>query len=82
VIDKHPSHEAGRDSKKVRAILPADAPGVGQSEKRLVHQGRDLKRVSAPLATHVPPSQAAQLRLDERHQALERPLVAVAPRPQ
>ena len=82
VIDENAPHQAGRDAKKVRAILPADAPGVGQSKKRLVHQRRGLQRVSAPLAAHVPSSQAAQLRLHERQQPLERAIIAVAPRPQ
>ena len=82
VIDEHAPHQARRDPEKVRAILPADASGVGQPEKRLVHQRCGLQRVAAPLAAHVPARQAAQLRLDERRQLLERAIIAVAPRPQ
>ena len=82
VIDEHAPHQAGRNPEKVRAVLPADAPGVGQPEKRLVHQRRGLQGVAAPLAAHVPSSQAAQLRLHERRQLLERAIIAVAPRPQ
>ena len=82
VIDEHAPHQAGRDAKKVRAVLPADTPGVGQAKKRLVHERGGLQRVSAPLAAHVASSQAAQLRLDERQQLLERGIIAVAPRPQ
>jgi hypothetical protein len=42
MIDEHAPHQAGRNPKKVRTILPADAPCVGQSEKRLIHQRRGL----------------------------------------
>jgi hypothetical protein len=82
VIDEHAPHQAGRNPKKVRAILPSDTPGVRQSEKRLIHQRRDLQGVAAPLAGHVPSGQAAQLRLDERRELLERAIIAAAPRPQ
>ena len=57
-------------------------PGVRQPQKRLVHQRRRLQGVAAPLAAHVRASQAAQLRLHERYQLLERAIIAVAPRPQ
>jgi hypothetical protein len=79
VIDEHAPHQARRDPQKVRPVLPAEAPGLGQAEKRLVHQRRDLQGVSTPLAAHVAARQATQLRLDERHQRLERTLIAVAP---
>jgi hypothetical protein len=82
VIDQHAPHQAGRDAEKVRAILPADAAGVGQPEERFVHQGRGLQGVTATLAAHVPASQAAKLRLHERRQPFERTVVAVRPRPQ
>jgi len=42
MIHEYAPHQAGRDAKKVRAILPADAPGVRQSQERLIHQRRGL----------------------------------------
>jgi hypothetical protein len=59
VIDEHAPHQASRDPEKVGAILPSDAPGVRQSEERLIHQCRGLQGVSTPLAAHIPASQAS-----------------------
>ena len=42
VIDEDPPHQARRDAEKVRAVLPADAPGIRQSQECLVHQRRGL----------------------------------------
>jgi hypothetical protein len=41
-----------------------------------------LQRMPASLPPHVGPREAAQLRLHERHQLVESPIVAVAPRPE
>jgi hypothetical protein len=65
----------------VGAVLPSDLSCVGQSDERLVHQGRRLQRVAAALAAHVPAREAAKLPLHERHQQFERSIVTVGPRP-
>ena len=82
VIDQDAPHQACRNPEKVRAVLPPDASRVGQPEKRLIHQRRGLQGMSAAFAPHVPASQAAKLRLDERREPLEGVVFAVAPRPQ
>jgi hypothetical protein len=38
VVDEHAPHQASGNPKKVGAILPSDAPGVGEAEKCLIHQ--------------------------------------------
>jgi hypothetical protein len=82
VIDEHAPHDASRDAEKVRAVLPVDVPGLRQAQERLIDQGSGLQGVSLPLTAHVGPSQTAQLRFNERHQALERAVIAATPRPQ
>jgi hypothetical protein len=39
-----------------------------------------LQRMATALPPHIGPGEAAQLRLHERHQLVESPIVAVAPR--
>jgi hypothetical protein len=80
VVDEDTSHQAGGHAEKVRAILPADLPGIRQANEGLIHQRRRLQRMATALPPHIGPGEAAQLRLHERHQLVESPIVAVAPR--
>ena len=80
VIDKDAPHQPCGDREKVRAVLPPDAREIDQPEVRLVDKRRRLERVSLPLACHLPAGQSPQLAVNERHQLLERLLIAAAPR--
>src|SRR5262249_23757106 len=80
MIDEHAAHEACGNGDEVRAILPGQAPGVDQPDERLVDERGGLQRMAAALAAHVRAGEAPQLTVDQRQQALERVLVAAAPR--
>jgi hypothetical protein len=80
VIDEHLPHEARGNADEVGAILPVHAPSTHQPEKRLVHELGRLQRMTVPFAPHIRACEPAQLGLDERHQAIESGLIAVAPR--
>ena len=47
MVDEDAPHQPRRNAKKVRAVLPADAPGVGQPQECLIDQCRGLQRVLA-----------------------------------
>ena len=79
MIDEHAPHESRRDAEKVRPVLPPKPPCAGQPQKRFVDQRCRLQGVIAPFAAHVRAGQAAQLRLDERQQPLERTRIPSAP---
>jgi hypothetical protein len=72
-------HYLSGDGKEVRAVLPLDPLLVNEPQVSLVYQRRCLKSVAGPLSGHVPSSQAAQFRMYDGHQLVERGLVAFAP---
>src|ERR1700693_1113165 len=66
VIHQNAPHQLCGDGKEVRAVLPVDLPGVYQSQVGFVDERSRLQRVTRTLSKHVPPSQAAQLLMDQR----------------
>jgi hypothetical protein len=79
VIDEDAAHQLGRDSEEVRAAGEARLPLIDELEVRLVDECRRLQGVAGALAPQVARGQAPQLRVDERHQLVERARVAAAP---
>ena len=63
----------------MRAVLPLHLLHVDQPQIRLVDERRRLQGMAAPLTLHVARGNAAQLRVDERQQRVER--VGLAPVP-
>lgn len=63
----------------MRAIVPVDRFAVNEPNKGLVDEGRRLEAVSDALSSHATPSDAVEFLVDERNQAVERTLVALAP---
>ena len=61
------------------AILPLRISLVHQFEIRLIDEGSRLQRVAGSFATEVIAGETAQFVVDERHQFLERRLVALTP---
>jgi hypothetical protein len=64
----------------VHAVLPPDAIEIDEPQVGLVDERGRLERVAIPLAAHTPMRHPVQLRLDERHQACKRRLIARRPR--
>jgi hypothetical protein len=79
VIDEDAAHHACGHGKKMRAVVPLDILGVDQPEIRLVHERCRLKAVVCSFVAHVPLGNAVELPVYERHEAIERPLVALSP---
>jgi hypothetical protein len=79
VVDQDLSHQARRDGDEVRAILRGGRPSVEEPEVGFVDQGFGFERVRATLAAQVAVRDGAQLVVDERHQRVQRGLVARAP---
>ena len=76
VIDQHLPHDLSRNSEKMRAaaiiwLVLSDHAGVG-----FVNQRGGLKRVDAPFAAELGAGELAKLGINQRHQAIERSLIA------
>ena len=66
-------------AEEMGAVLPVDAALVDQPQVGFVHQGGGLQGVVGPFAPQVPAGQALEFAVDQRREALERLLVAIAP---
>jgi hypothetical protein len=53
VIDQNSADDLGSDGVKMRAITPLYTRLIHQTQIRLIHQGRGLKRMAGPFAAHV-----------------------------
>jgi hypothetical protein len=54
-------------------------PGVDQLEVGLVDERGGLEGVPDPLVTHMAPCDPAQLCVDHRYEAVDRPVIPLAP---
>jgi len=63
----------------VCAILPGNVPLSDELDVGLINQGGRLQTMASSLSAHVVAGQAAQFRIDERYQFIERFFVAIAP---
>jgi hypothetical protein len=79
MVDEDMPHYLGGNGEEVRAVLPLDALLVHESQVSLVYECGSLKGVTGPLSSHVPASEAAQFRVYDRHQFVQRGFVAFAP---
>ncbi len=71
ILDQDLPHEAGRDSKKMGAILPLRQFLTDQADVRFVNQGSALQGVVGAFALQVPMRHAAQFGVNDRHQGVE-----------
>ena len=78
-VNEDASHDLRGQSEEMRAILPVDVVGVDQTEIGLMDERRALQRQARAFVPHVPPGLDSQLRVDQRRELLERPLVSLAP---
>ena len=72
-------HETRGQGQKVRAILPANATKIDQSNEGFVDEGGGLQRVIVTLATHLETGEATEFLVDDRHQLVERGTIAPPP---
>jgi len=68
-----------RDAKEMRSILPIDLALVDEPDVHLVHKGRRLQGVVGALVPKPARRHAAELRINERQQLIERSPVAATP---
>src|SRR6476661_7379352 len=78
-INEDATHQAGTNRVEMRPILPIDALHVHQPKIDLMNQRGGLKSVARLLRGHVPPGQAMEFAIDNRHELLERTIVARSP---
>ena len=79
VIDQDAAHDLRRDTKEMRSILPVDLALVDEPEVHLMNKGRRLQGVVGPLLPKLARGHAAELRIDEWQQLVERRPVAATP---
>jgi hypothetical protein len=79
VIDQDVPHERRGEREEVRAIPQADAATLHEAQIRLIEERRGLERMTRRFAPHMPPRQLTQIPIDQRHQPLERRVVALPP---
>ena len=72
MIDQHTSHCTRGNGKKVCAITPAHAIETGELEVRLVDESGRVERVPFALALHAQVSDAPELLIQDRNEAIYR----------
>jgi hypothetical protein len=63
----------------MRTVVPLDSFSVDQANKSLVDERRRLEAMPDTLSRHAAPGDAVKFLVDERNQAVEGTLVALAP---
>ena len=81
-LDQNTAHQLRGYGEEMGPILPLHPLVIHEADVGLVDQGGRLEAVVAALTSHAAVRQPAQLRIDDRRQAVERALVSVAPGPE
>jgi hypothetical protein len=63
----------------MHAIVPRHPAEPAQPQIRLVHQSRRLQRMPRPLRAEMPARDGPELRIYERQESLERPVIPLLP---
>ena len=79
VIDEYAPHQLGGNAEEMGAILPSGVSLIDELQIRLVDERGWLQRVTGTFAAQIVTRETAQFVVNQRHQFLERRLVAVAP---
>ena len=79
MIDEHLADQARRDTEKMGPALPIHRLMLDQAQIGLVHQSSGLQRGAGPFGLQVMMGQFAQLRVDQRHEAVQGLAIAMAP---
>jgi hypothetical protein len=75
VIDQDVPHRLRRDREEVCAGLPVESFGLDEPKIGFVDQGRRVEGVPGPLAPELGARDPPELRVDQRHELVERPPV-------
>jgi len=79
VIDKNAPHHARTQRQEVHAVAKRNDLPFEKTDERFVDQRSRLQRVTGPLVRHVEHRDTMQLTLDERHELLQREIIAAGP---
>jgi len=81
-INQDAPHQLRRHGEEVRAVLPPNPARIDQSQICFVDERRRLERVAGTFSGHVAMRQPMQLAVNQRHQSIQRLLIALIPRQQ
>lgn len=81
-VHQNAAHNLGGQGQKMRPVVAWDISERGQPEVRFVSKSGGLEGIARPFAAHVPVSEAAHFVVKKRCEAIERRLIAIAPRAQ
>lgn len=79
-VDEDPSHDLRSQGEEVHAVLAVHFLCAGKSQIDLVNHCGTLQRQARTLSAHVPLRLPSQLRVDQRHELIERGAITLAPR--
>ena len=79
MLDQNTAHQLRGHREEMGPILPLHPLVIHQAHIGFIDQRGRLEAVAAALTSHVAVRQAAELRIDDRRQLVERELVSVAP---
>src|SRR5262245_51080377 len=79
-VHENAPHQSRRHRKKMGAVLPLHLFEIDQPQVGFVDERCRLKRMAWPFGRHLSQRQPSQLLVDDRHELLQRVLVAVFPR--
>src|SRR6185295_11464626 len=78
-IDQDAPHHLSRDGEEVSPAPPIHLPLIDQAQEGFMDEVVRLESVALALAVEVAPGQPAQLAIDQRHELLQRAVVARSP---
>ena len=79
MVDQNAPHETRGQRQEVRAILPANATKIDQSNEGFVDERGCLQGVIVALAAHLQAGESAEFLMNDRYQFVERGTIAAAP---
>jgi hypothetical protein len=79
VNDEDAPHQPRSDGRAMRAVLPVNSFELHKAEKRFVDERRGRHAAVAAVTGKARPGNTVQLAFDERHQSMQRLLVALPP---
>ena len=79
MVNQQLTHHPGRDGQEVRTVLESGLPRVNQLEIGLMDECRRIQASIRSLPTEAAASQPAEPVVDEGHETIQSPGVAIAP---
>jgi hypothetical protein len=79
LVHEDSAHQVGGNPEEVRPVLPLDRVLIDKLDVGLVHERGGLQRVVGALAREISSRQGPQFCVDQRNEAVECLLAAIAP---